>query len=111
VISAAVSVRSRIPQIIATGEERARRAVDRAANNVVSIAAQRSRYATGNMRGGWQKQEVTGVNGYAQAVFNNVHYAIYHEYGTIHMAAQPMLGPAIEIVRPLFMADIEDAYQ
>lgn len=99
-------VRSRIPTIIATGNERVARAVAITANNVQYLAASLSRVDTGNMRGGWQ---VDGTM-FAKRVFNNVHYTIYNEYGTIYMSAQPMLGPAVEHELPLFHERVRLAY-
>lgn len=99
-------VRSRIPQIIATGNERVATAVAVTANNVHYTAAMLSRVDTGNMRGQWQ---VDGTK-YEKRVFNNVYYTIYHEYGTIYMSAQPMLGPAVEQELPHFQKRIAQAY-
>lgn len=99
-------VKSRIPTIIAVGNERVAAAVAITANNVQYIAAHLSRVDTGNMRGGWQ---VSGGR-FAKRVFNNVHYTVYHEYGTIYMSAQPMLGPAIEAELPKFQQRVRAAY-
>jgi hypothetical protein len=56
---------------------------------------------TGNMRAGWQ-QEPDGE--YAVIVYNNVEYAIHHEYGTYKMTAQPMLHPSMDEERRPFDA-------
>lgn len=99
-------VRSRIPEIIAVGDAQVARAVGVTANNVQYLAASLSRVDTGNMRGGWQ---VDGGR-FQKRVFNNVHYTVYHEYGTIYMSAQPMLGPAVEHELPLFVERVRLAY-
>lgn len=99
-------VKSRIPTIIAIGDAKVAAAVAITANNVQYIAAHLSRVDTGNMRGGWQ---VSGGK-FTKRVFNNVHYTVYHEYGTIYMSAQPMLGPAIEVELPRFQARVRAAY-
>lgn len=99
-------VKSRIPEIIATGNEKVAAAVGITANNVQHLAMSASRVDTGNMRGGWQ---VDGTR-FAKRVFNNVHYTIYNEYGTIYMSAQPMLGPAVDQELPLFHERIRLAY-
>ncbi len=99
-------VKSRIPEIIAVGDARVARAVGVTANNVQYLAASLSRVDTGNMRGGWQ---VSGGK-FTKRVFNNVYYTIYHEYGTIYMSAQPMLGPAVDHELPLFADRVRAAY-
>lgn len=119
-------MKSRIPQIIATGEEGVKMAVAITAQNIATIAAAQSRYETGNMRAGWQVDDQLEVNvegeilaatdlgDETRRVFNNVHYAIYHENGFhangTYVPAQPMLAPAIEIEAPLFEARLRQAY-
>lgn len=101
-------VDSRIPSIIAEGDALVAKAVTVTANNVVYRAAKSSRVRTGNMRGGWQQQ---AIDRHTRRVFNDVHYTIYNEYGTIYMSAQPMLGPAIELETPLFHNRVRLAYR
>ncbi len=105
-IGFATIVRSRIPHIIAASDALVAEAVAVTANNIRFEAARRSRYDTGNMRGGWQ---VDGTK-YEKRVFNNVHYTIYNEYGTVRMSAQPMLGPAIDQELPLYHERVRRAY-
>ena len=63
----------------------------RVASSVVAEAKERSRIRTGKMRRGWRKKK-TG-SGYI--VFDDVPWTVYNEFGTRHMAAQPMLTPAM----------------
>jgi hypothetical protein len=107
VISIRTIVKSRIPEIIGVANERADEACEITAFNLVHLAAGRSRVKTGNMRAGW---EMDKINHGRYVVFNNVHYTIYNEYGTVYMPAQPMLGPSIEEEQPRFEARIRAAY-
>lgn len=98
---------SRIPVITAEAQRRASRAVRRAEASIERRAKERSRVDTGNMRGGWQHEMMGSTEG---RVFNLVSYAIFHEYGTVNVSAQPMLRPAIEETRPEFEADMRGAF-
>lgn len=100
-------LKSRIPAIIAYSSAKASRAVRKAEADIVRRSMARSRYDTGNMRGGWQSREVGEFEG---VVFNLVSYTIYNEYGTVNMSAQPMLRPAVEDTRPEFEANVRGAY-
>jgi hypothetical protein len=40
-----------------------------------------------------------------------VHYGIYHEYGTVKMAARPYVGPSVDSLRQEFGRMIERAVQ
>lgn len=57
-------------------------------------AQRRSRVDTGAMRDGWHVEPA----GDGFIVANDVDYAIYNEFGTVHMTAQPMLHPAADEV-------------
>jgi len=98
---------SRIPSIIASSSTRVSLAVRRAEANIERRAKAKSRYDTGNMRGGWQSEKLGPFDG---MVFNLVSYTIYNEYGTVHMAAQPMIRPAVEESREEFERDVKKAY-
>lgn len=118
--------RSRIPEIMAAGEEGTKKAIEITANNIVGIAAMKSRYKTGNMRSGWDAEEVPdGVEvagemvgldfGEAGAwrVYNNVAYALYWEFGFDTGGGhfeQPMLAPAIELEEPEFERRLKNAW-
>jgi hypothetical protein len=94
-----IVVSNRIPAIIAGMDDAADAICAAAAGRVVAGAAARSRVATGEMQAGWTAERA-GPGEYR--VFNPVEHAIYNEFGTTYMAAQPMLGPALEDERPTF---------
>lgn len=98
---------SRFPQIILYSEAKIRSAVRKAEAAIIRRAQERSRVDTGYMRGGWQNRIVSSMEG---IVFNLVEYTIYNEFGTVNMAAQPMLRPAVEETREEFESDIREAY-
>lgn len=100
-------LKSRIPEIIAVGDERVDAACEITAFNIQYLAVGNSRVDTGNMRAGWDTAKL-GKGKYV--VFNNVHYTIYNEYGTVYMSPQPMLGPAIEHELPKFLERVRAAY-
>ncbi len=116
--------RSRIPEVMEVGKVGTERAVETTARNIQTIAALKSRYEFGNMRAGWDAEEIDGsveIGGRdievdfgegnaAWRVFNNVYYTIYNEYGTVNMSAQPMLTPAIEMERPEFERRVREAW-
>lgn len=103
-------IRSRIPEIIGIGNAKVEEAVEVTADNIMSTAMMLSRVDTGNMRANWQKDSWGSGSEFVATVFNNVHYTIYNEYGTVYMAAQPMLGPAVEKERGPFEQRIKAAY-
>lgn len=98
---------SRIPLLIAASYGKATRAIANTTYKIETRAKERSRVASGEMRGGWQSE----VNGMEGVVFNMVQHTIFNEYGTIHMSAQPMLAPAIEETEPEFKAELGWIYR
>lgn len=98
---------SRFPQIIVYSEAKVRNAIRKAEANIIRRAQERSRVDTGYMRGGWQSRVISSMEG---IVYNLVEYTIYNEFGTVNMAAQPMLRPAVEETREEFESDIREAY-
>jgi HK97 gp10 family phage protein len=98
---------SRIPKIIVFSEAAASAAVRKAEMAIERRAKAKSRVDTGNMRGAWQSRSMGAYEG---MVFNLVSYAIFNEYGTVNMSAQPMLRPAVEETRPEFEHDLRLAY-
>lgn len=68
-----------------------------AAYDIHQEAVQRSRVDTGALRGSWRTEHPRpGV----AIVASDQEHAIYNEFGTRHMAAQPMLQPAVKRVLP-----------
>lgn len=98
---------NRFPEAIVTANSRTALALDRAAADIETGAKERSRWDTGNMRGGWTSEK---VNRFSRVVYNPVFYTIFHEYGTVNMSAQPMLGPAVDEVTPDFIRDVRRAW-
>jgi HK97 gp10 family phage protein len=97
----------RIPEIIVTANSGTAAALDRAAADLESGAKMRSRVDTGNMRDSWTHES---VGRFSRIVYNPVYYTIFNEYGTIYMAAQPMIRPALEEVTPQFIKEVRDAW-
>ncbi len=65
---------------------------------MVEIAKENSRVDTGDMQKGWNRSKIgTGRNG-GWRIYNTVPYTVHHEFGTVKMSAQPMLGPAMDEV-------------
>ncbi len=58
------------------------------------------RVDTGAMMNGWQVENTSALT---RTVYNTQEYAIYHELGTSHMSAHPMLTPAFEHNRERFI--------
>jgi hypothetical protein len=61
----------------------------------------RSRVDTGAMRDGWAVSFSGPTDG---EVSNPVPHAVFNEYGTVNMTAQPMLRPSIDEERPHYVA-------
>jgi len=74
-----------------------RRAVDRGIGEISDQVADdlrgRTPVETGRLREGWQVGR--GDRDGEREVTNDVPYARYVEFGTIHMAAEPMIGPVL----------------
>lgn len=98
-----VTLYSRLPEIIATSEERGDLAVEAACASITRRAKMHSAVDTGLMRASWEFEMLGDQEG---RVFNVVRYAVYNEYGTRYMSPQPMLHPAIAETRDEFAAEI-----
>lgn len=99
-----VTVESRFPQIIAIAEAHTQGASLRAAQNITRIAKDHSRVESGAMKAGWQYRRAPASKTYE--VFNMVEHTIFNEHGTVNMAPQPMLAPAMAETRLTYPADI-----
>lgn len=93
------------------------------------IAKEESRVDTGSMRNGWyvrtedssayrtlpipaghdmeQFPDVPAPEHNTALLVNSFKHTIFNEYGTTHMPAKPMAGPAIEQVRGPFLAAVK----
>jgi DNA integrity scanning protein DisA with diadenylate cyclase activity len=78
---------------------RAARVVAQTSLEIEEGAKRRSRIRTGTMMRGWRVVFDDPVHA---VIGNPVPYTIYNEFGTRHVAAQPMLIPEVEIARPKF---------
>lgn len=87
------------PQIIAGMGPQADRIVRKAALDIQANAQTRAAVRTGLLKSSIRARRVGPAH---WEVTVGVAYGIYVEYGTVHMAAQPFLRPAIAVVRPAF---------
>lgn len=99
---------STLPWVVARSEKQIAAIVEETCFRIENEAKSRSRWKTGNMRGGWQTQMTGKTEG---IVYNLVEYAIYHEYGTRFMSAQPMLTPAVALEEPRLLAAVAEVYR
>lgn len=88
------------PQIIATLPERADQIVAKAALDIEAHAKSIAPVDTGTLRASIQAIKI-GLAHWKVVV--SVHYAAYVEFGTVKMAAQPFLQPAVNFVRPVLI--------
>jgi HK97 gp10 family phage protein len=104
-----VFLEDRIPEIIATAEAETQLATRDVAQFIVKGAKDRSRVDTGAMKDGWQARRAPASKTYE--VFNPVRYTIFHEIGTYKMPAQPMLAPAVEDARHVFVEEVSAIWE
>lgn len=102
-----VTFTSRLPQIAAAMVPKAAAVVAKTASDVEAAAKTFAPVDTGYLRSSIQSQST----GQLSAVINaGADYAIYQEFGThtddgnLKMAAHPFMTPAVEQVRPSFVA-------
>lgn len=99
---------SRLGVIARQAEEKADALVKKAMLDIEGGAKVRSRVDTGQMKNGWHSVDHGTADG---EVRNGVEHAIYNEFGTRHMSAQPMLHPSVEDARPAFEAGVRSLYE
>jgi HK97 gp10 family phage protein len=92
-------VTSRLPAIVHGMEARANALVAKAAMDIEREAKTRAPVDTGNLRNSIQASRV--AMGHWKVVVG-ADYGYFVEWGTVHMAAQPFLRPAINAVQPNF---------
>lgn len=88
-------------------EPRTNEVVVTTAFEISTEAKERSRVKTGTMKRGWYTRHISRTR---SKVANPVPYAIFNEFGTAHMAAQPMIVPAVEHARPRFLARLRGIF-
>lgn len=96
-----ITVRSRIPQVSAQVRRRAEQVVAKAALDIEAQAKMRAPVDTGLLKNSIHVEPRSPLE---RNVSSPVHYSVYQEFGTRHMAAQPYMTPAAEFVRPSFFA-------
>lgn len=90
-----------LPRIIARIPVLADQIVTKAAMDIEAQAKTRAPVDTGNLKNSIQAVRI-GIAHWKVVV--GAHYGMYVEWGTRFMAAQPFLQPAVNIVRPQFLA-------
>jgi HK97 gp10 family phage protein len=102
-----VVIKSRLGLIAEEAIPKASAAVRKTAFDIEEGAKARSRVDTGAMRSSWQ----TEVQGSLEArISAGVEYAIYNEYGTSRMSAQPMARPAAHQAEAPFLAAMKQVF-
>lgn len=98
--------RNRLPSLPGLARAGVRAAVQKAVTDVEAQAKTRAAVDTGAMRNSIHGSMIGDAEG---QVTVGVDYAVFNEYGTVHMPAQPFMHPAAEAVRPSFEAAIKQA--
>lgn len=89
------------PQIAAEMDDKAALVVAKIANDLQAHAQTNSPVRTGTLRNSIRAIRITALH---WKVVVGAHYGLYVEWGTRYMRAQPYLQPAVNLVRPVFMA-------
>ncbi len=98
-VSVQIVARNRFPQLIPLINSRIAAAIEDGANEIVAIAQGLVPVRTGALKA---SIAATLTEMYAASVSADAGHAIYVEYGTRFMAAQPFLLPAAEAVMGSF---------
>jgi HK97 gp10 family phage protein len=102
-----VIVDNNVPRIMRTVEANTRRAVQRAANNILTRSQATVPVDSGTLKASGETTSATGGAGnYTAEVSYNTNYAVYVELGTSKMGAQPYLVPAAHQALPQLQNDI-----
>lgn len=94
-----VEVYNHFPKIIRGMKPRAAVIVAKAALDIQAGAQRRAPVDTGTLKASIQAKRISATH---WEVWVGVDYGIYLEYGTVHMAAQPYLRPAVADVAAEF---------
>lgn len=95
------------PRIIAECEAGVEAALTAACVFIMDGSERRARVASGDMKSGFRYEILTG---FSAKVWNEKEYAIYNEFGTKHMSAQPMMRPAVDETEPKFLEALALAF-
>jgi HK97 gp10 family phage protein len=101
-----VNVASRVPGYTAKANAAIAAAINKATFDIEAHAKGRAPVDTGHLRSsiaGRMEGQTTGV------VEAGAHYAVFVEFGTYKMGAQPYMVPALEQVKPSLQAAIKAA--
>jgi hypothetical protein len=99
VVGARVQV-NRFPDIAMSLQPRVDMVLRKTCADIIGAAMARTlRIDTGAMKAGYRSEKTEDLR---YIVYNLMHYHIYHELGTIHISAMPMLVPALEMMRRPF---------
>lgn len=92
---------NRIPKLKAALKVAMPRELSVAATEITQDAKSASpKGPTGNLQSGWDWR---WEGPRKVVVYNDVHYSLFHEYGTAKMGATPMLRPATDRAFPQFI--------
>ena len=75
------------------------RDLNQRANRVRNAAKRLAPVDRGTLRNSIQQEIRSGAGGLTARVGTNVEYAVYQEFGTKYMRAQPFLAPALQAAR------------
>lgn len=95
------------PRIIAEIGPKTDEAIEAACVVIEQGAERRSRVLSGDMKADWHHEIFPGFSG---RVWNGKEYAIYNEFGTRHMDAQPMARPAAQEAEIQFYTQLYEAF-
>lgn len=91
---------NRLPQLAGEIKAAGDALVQKTADDIVAGAQQRAPVRTGALRDSIHREGA----GSSATVIAGVLYAVFVEYGTSRMGAQPFFWPALEAERPIYLA-------
>lgn len=102
-------ISNRAPELQGRMRQRGGQVVATSARRIEAGAKQRAAVDTGNMKNNIQAGQIKAFHWEVRVGWNApVEYAVYVEYGTSRMAAQPFFTPACEVERPKFEAALAE---
>lgn len=91
---------NKFPEIAGSLRPKVDAVIRKTCMDIIGAAVARTlRVATGAMKAGYRMDRRGELEYF---VYNLMHYHIYHELGTVNIAAMPMLIPALELMRRPF---------
>lgn len=91
---------NRIPQLAGEIKAAGEALVQKTADDIVKDAQERAPVRSGDLKRSIERQGA----GSESTVIAGVPYAVFVEYGTSRMGAQPFFWPALEANRPVYLA-------